>query len=351
MSSSLLSSVDALHTKTVHDWRVVQKKLEPLSAKLDAHRRALIASIETGTQVVEAFDALLGVVESSANASTTSSSTTLPLASFNDDAVEQLIALGQFTKQAEIRRQQLIVTLSENLSSPLKSALDEPNRAFESFEKQCQLSNKAQEQHETKLQKAAKAAAGKSPADLKDALAAVSEAVVAAEQTRTAQLRELLAMQRRRYCEFLSQWHHVVEALRSQAATTNEYLLAHGRDLKALATAASAPAPLPEFRVVRDRTLIPLTNTDATRDLPPGVVCAVRALWDCDADEDGDLAFRRGDTIYVLAKDNDSGWYTGTLQGRTGIFPACWVVETTPPTSANQQQHQQTTQEFEQQQQ
>jgi acetoin utilization deacetylase AcuC-like enzyme len=68
MSSSLLSSVDALHTKTVHDWRVVQKKLEPLSAKLDAHRRALIASIETGTQVVEAFDALLGVVESSANA-------------------------------------------------------------------------------------------------------------------------------------------------------------------------------------------------------------------------------------------------------------------------------------------
>jgi hypothetical protein len=158
--------------------------------------------------------------------------------------------------------------------------------------------------------------------------------VLAAEHTRTAQLRELLAMQRRRYCEFLSQWHHIVEALRNQATTTNEYsALAHGRDLKALATAASAPAPLPEFRVVRDRTLIPLTNTDATRDLPPGVVCAVRALWDCDAEEDGDLAFRRGDTIYVLAKDNDSGWYTGTLQGRTGIFPACWVVETTPPTS------------------
>jgi hypothetical protein len=164
--------------------------------------------------------------------------------------------------------------------------------------------------------------------------------VVAAEHTRTAQLRELLAMQRRRYCEFLSQWHHLVEAQRNQATTTNEYLLAHGRDLKALATAASAPAPLPEFRVVRDRTLIPLTNTDATRDLPPGVVCAVRALWDCDAEEDGDLAFRRGDTIYVLAKDNDSGWYTGTLQGRTGIFPACWVVETTPPTQQQQQQAQ-----------
>jgi hypothetical protein len=162
MTSSVLSSVDALHTKTVHEWRVVQKKLEPLSAKLDAHRRALIASIETGTQVVEAFDALLGChVNRLRHRINSRRSTSLPLASFNDDAVEQLIALGQFTKQAEIRRQQLIVTLSENLSSPLKSALDEPNRAFESFEKQCQLlSNKAQEQHETKLQKAAKAAAG-----------------------------------------------------------------------------------------------------------------------------------------------------------------------------------------------
>jgi hypothetical protein len=345
--SSVLTNVDNLHTKTVHEWRAVQKKLEPLSAKLDAHRRSLIASIETGTQVVEAFDALLGVIESSSSIIIISIIASFPLAAFNDDAIEQLIALGHFVKQSEIRRQQLIVTLSENLSSPLKATLDEPNKSFESFEKQCQASNKAQEQHEAKVQKAAKAAASKSPADLKDALAAVSEAVLAAEHTRTAQLRELLAMQRRRYCELLSLWNHIIDAQRNQATTTNEFVRTNGRDLKALATAASAPAPLPEFRVVRDRTLIPLTNTDATRDLPPGVVCAVRALWDCEAEEDGDLEFRRGDTIYVLAKDNDSGWYTGTLQGRTGIFPACWVVETTPPTQ-QQQQQQQHHQQFEQ---
>lgn len=281
--SSVLTNVDNLHTKTVQEWRAVQKKLEPLSAKLDAHRRSLIASIETGTQVVEAFDALLSVIESSSSSSASSSSTSsasFPLAAFNDDAIDQLIALGHFVKQSEIRRQQLIVTLSENLSSPLKATLDEPNKSFESFEKQCQASNKAQEQHEAKVQKAAKAAASKSPADLKDALAAVSEAVLAAEHTRTAQLRELLAMQRRRYCELLSLWNHIVDAQRNQATTTNEFVRTNGRELKALATAASAPAPLPEFRVVRDRTLIPLTSTDATRDLPPGVVCAVRALWD-----------------------------------------------------------------------
>lgn len=78
-----------------------------------------------------------------------------------------------------------------------------------------------------------------------------------------------------------------------------------------------------------------------TRFQPVGI-CQVRALYDCAADEAGDLAFGVGDVITVLAKDEgclkfallslihthvESGWWTGTAHGNTGIFPASYVVQ------------------------
>jgi hypothetical protein len=51
-----------------------------------------------------------------------------------------------------------------------------------------------------------------------------------------------------------------------------------------------------------------------------------RALYDCDAEGDGDLSFKVGDSICVTRKD-DSGWWEGTVvgAGRSGIFPANYV--------------------------
>ena len=40
-------------------------------------------------------------------------------------------------------------------------------------------------------------------------------------------------------------------------------------------------------------------------------LCRARALYDCDADEPGDLSFVMGEVITVLAKDEQSGWWTG----------------------------------------
>jgi len=51
-----------------------------------------------------------------------------------------------------------------------------------------------------------------------------------------------------------------------------------------------------------------------------------RALYDCDAEGDGDLAFKAGDLVQVTHKD-DSGWWQGSLLGaeRSGVFPANYV--------------------------
>jgi len=62
------------------------------------------------------------------------------------------------------------------------------------------------------------------------------------------------------------------------------------------------------------------------------VLCKVKALFDFDAENDDDLAFKKGDIIKILTKDGDgwlkdSGWWEGDLNSKTGIFPKEFVEE------------------------
>ncbi|KAI7796628.1 src kinase-associated phosphoprotein 1 [Triplophysa rosa] len=47
-----------------------------------------------------------------------------------------------------------------------------------------------------------------------------------------------------------------------------------------------------------------------------------QGLWDCEAEGPDDLAFQRGDLIYILSKEyNIYGWWVGELDGAIGIVP------------------------------
>ncbi|XP_064780103.1 src kinase-associated phosphoprotein 1-like [Oncorhynchus masou masou] len=47
-----------------------------------------------------------------------------------------------------------------------------------------------------------------------------------------------------------------------------------------------------------------------------------QGLWDCEADETDELAFQRGDLIYIVSKEyNINGWWVGELNGTVGIVP------------------------------
>lgn len=49
----------------------------------------------------------------------------------------------------------------------------------------------------------------------------------------------------------------------------------------------------------------------------------VRALYDYEATQDGDLSFRAGDIIVTDGGAfSGDGWVSGECDGRTGIFPA-----------------------------
>jgi amphiphysin len=54
----------------------------------------------------------------------------------------------------------------------------------------------------------------------------------------------------------------------------------------------------------------------------------VIALYDFDAQAEGDLSFRRDDKIEVVEKtENQNDWWTGTINGMTGQFPGNYVAE------------------------
>jgi hypothetical protein len=57
---------------------------------------------------------------------------------------------------------------------------------------------------------------------------------------------------------------------------------------------------------------------------PPAIPTQVVALYDFEAVNAEELNIHQGDTIIVTKKD-DSGWWEGTLNGQTGIFPANYV--------------------------
>ncbi|KAI9488339.1 hypothetical protein BDB00DRAFT_888659 [Zychaea mexicana] len=79
-----------------------------------------------------------------------------------------------------------------------------------------------------------------------------------------------------------------------------------GYNAPAPAPAARAPPPPPPSRKPHEPT--------------------ARALYDFNGEQGGDLSFREGDIITITEKSgSQDDWWTGTVGGRKGIFPANYV--------------------------
>src|SRR5438552_2075221 len=70
-------------------------------------------------------------------------------------------------------------------------------------------------------------------------------------------------------------------------------------------------------------------------------VSRVRALYDFDPTESGELAFRKGDIIAVL-ESVYKDWWKGSLRGQTGIFPLNYVEKLADPTKEELEREAQT---------
>ncbi len=91
-----------------------------------------------------------------------------------------------------------------------------------------------------------------------------------------------------------------------------------------LQTAAAAPV-----------TAAPASASAAPQPVPSGTTAAtvsrVRALFDFQPSEPGELQFRKGDVIAVL-ESVYKDWWKGSLRGQTGIFPLNYVEKLSDPT-------------------
>ncbi|ORZ25777.1 hypothetical protein BCR42DRAFT_400900 [Absidia repens] len=68
-------------------------------------------------------------------------------------------------------------------------------------------------------------------------------------------------------------------------------------------------------------------NSNNNTNIPP-VHHYVLALYDYQAQADGDLSFRKDDKIELVERTSDQNdWWTGKLDGQTGIFPGNYVSE------------------------
>ncbi|KAL6709879.1 ESCRT-0 subunit protein hse1 [Coniothyrium glycines] len=77
-------------------------------------------------------------------------------------------------------------------------------------------------------------------------------------------------------------------------------------------------------------------SAQPTQPLPAGTTAAtvsrVRALFDFQPSEPGELQFRKGDIIAVL-ESVYKDWWKGSLRGQTGIFPLNYVEKLQDPTA------------------
>lgn len=104
----------------------------------------------------------------------------------------------------------------------------------------------------------------------------------------------------------------------------------------ALSIKDKAPVSIPQNKQKSQETRA-TDNSQATSSagIPAGTTAAtvsrVRALYDFQPSEAGELQFRKGDVIAVL-ESVYKDWWKGSLRGQIGIFPLNYVEKISDPT-------------------
>ena len=75
----------------------------------------------------------------------------------------------------------------------------------------------------------------------------------------------------------------------------------------------------------------PQASTSQVPQAKPQAPSRVKALYDFEPQEEGELAFRKGDVIRVVNSAYE-GWWKGELDGRIGIFPLTYIEIIPDPT-------------------
>ena len=114
---------------------------------------------------------------------------------------------------------------------------------------------------------------------------------------------------------------------------------------KPIPAAAATSAAVLDHQPEASSSAINQVQEAASQAVPSGTSAAtvsrVRALFDFQPSEPGELQFRKGDVIAVL-ESVYKDWWKGSLRGQTGIFPLNYVEKLPDPTVEELQRDAQT---------
>ncbi|KAG5353149.1 hypothetical protein C0989_009994 [Termitomyces sp. Mn162] len=119
---------------------------------------------------------------------------------------------------------------------------------------------------------------------------------------------------------------HIVSQIKSNVDFLVEQHQLSSADANAFIAKLPSPSPSASVNAPFARTLPPRAPTLPQRT----PLVQVRALWPYNENHEGDdLSFAAGDII-TITEENNADWWTGTVNGRSGLFPSSYVEKLSP---------------------
>jgi len=269
------------------------------------------------------------------------------------DVGEGIVRLAETHRSLELKRDQVSRTFQDDLINALQKSSKPEDAELNNFEADYKKARSSTRTQIDKLEQNSKKAGKKGPEALKQAIATLNDKIKEAEQIKSDKLRTVLLIERKKYCNFLAQWGPV---LSSEGDHFQEGMKLKEQEqfFRTLAASNQHLPPAMEELVTanQERTFVQIQadsqgsgfsadysyansfNTSYDDNSSSGMyggggnsasIGTATALYDFAGEQATDLPFYAGDVITILQDDDGSGWLTGELNGRTGIFPSSYV--------------------------
>jgi len=265
------------------------------------------------------------------------------------DVGDGIQRLAEIYKLRETKRDNLARTIQDDLINALQKSVKPEEAELGQFENDYKKVRDATRQQIAKLEANSKRAGKRGPEALKQAIASLNDKIKEADQIKADKLRNVLLLERKKYCNFLSQWGPVIAA---EVDTTMESTRFKENESgwKALASSnQQLPGNMEDMiKQQQERTYVSLATEGSgsgsyadeysysgsgydqggdygANAYDSGGLGTATALYDFAGEQADDLAFYAGDVITITKEDDGSGWLSGSLNGVNGIFPSSYV--------------------------
>jgi len=266
-----------------------------------------------------------------------------------------VMKMADIHRSIEGKRDQVTRSIQEDVITSLQKSAKADEMELTQFENDYKRNRDACRQKMAKLEGNSKKAGKKGAAALQEAIKELDVAVKEADKIKADKLRNVLLLERKKFCNLLTQMGMFVssevdmfsEGMRfkeqqsyfSNLSSSNSNL---PNDLEALINSQAQERTFVQIQGgdegggysggysggSTDYTSSYDTSYDTGYNAPGGYgnsqgTCT--ALYDFAGDQPTDLPFYAGEVVTITAEDDGSGWMTGELNGRSGIFPSSYV--------------------------